>query len=629
MKRRWWVFALVALLGTGCATSTPVDCPERATLTEDGLDCEATPGTFGADGGMGGMGGGGTGGAGPVTCDDLDCDDGNECTEDSCEDAACVHATVDDGTLCTIEGVAGVCKAGACLDCRVEDCRPVYPCTEQGIRDAIEDGGDVIIGCETPTTVTLTEGVLEIANEVSLDGLGNLTLDADQKSRVFDVLEPAVVELVGMSMTGGVSPPVEDRGAISIRAGADLTLRDCRIFGNVANEHAGGLGNSGKVTIIDSEITDNLAGGRGGGLSNNEDMTIVNTLIARNHANDDGGGLYNTSNGVVVMEGSTVSENVADDHGGGIWTSGTSVQITDSQIIDNRADEGGGGFRLWNADELIVIGSVIARNVTGSQYGGGIKSFASVVSLQRTLVTQNATNEGRGGAVYNDEGSVLEVIDSVLSENVAEHGGGVYAVRATSRFIRSAVVSNEAVGFGGGFRIFGRGPSEYDLVLENCTVSDNEAGEIGGGITSRRSPLLRIIHTTIASNSAPIGAGIQQDYETMTELGYSVIHDGCVNSADAPFNSFGHNAVLDLGEDTCALSASESDLVLDTAQMGLGAVSDNGGPTPTRLPAGESLLVDAIPPEACHVDVTDDQRGQIRGNGSPCDIGAVERQVDD
>src|SRR5690606_28129492 len=60
----------------------------------------------------------------------------------------------------------------------------------------------------------------------------------------------------------------------------------------------------------------------------------------------------------------------------------------------------------------------------------------------------------------------------------------------------------------------------------------------------------------------------------------------------------------------------------------LGPLAANGGPTMTRLPAATSPLVDAIPVASCRddgaSDVTTDQRGVTRPQGSGCDIGAVE-----
>lgn len=608
---RYWVVSFLV----GCATSVPVDCPEGFELTDDKGDCvpvavdEQDAGPFGD----------------PPTCAALDCDDGNECTVDGCIDASCTNEAIADGNACMANGGAGLCLPGECLaDCSKQDCRPIYPCTEQGIREAIQDGGDVIIGCENPTTVKLTEGVLEIVEDLSLDGLGNLTIDADQKSLVFTTDAPAVAELVGIGITGGVA--AEGRGAISVRSGTELTLRGCRIFGNRANSHGGSLGNSGTLIIIDSEITENVAGGRGGGLSNNETLIIIDSVIARNHALDDGGALYNTSNGVVILERSVVKDNLADDAGGGIWTSGL-VELKNSSVTDNRAGGGAGGIRMWTSAEVRATDSIIARNVA-TREGGGILNRLGVLKLERTAVSQNTSLDYRGGGIYNTEDSILDVIDSIISENVAQHGGAMYQLRGTSRFVRSAVINNVAAGYGGAFRVYGRGPGNYDLTMENCTVSGNEASEVGGGITIRDSVVWRLAHSTLVGNAAPIGAAIQQDQGTILELASSAIHGSCDISQDSPLTSLGFNAVLDLGAETCMLSGSATDQILSDEETSLGPLGYNGGPTPTHMPGPGSLLIDAIPAESCAA-LLEDQRSEPRGGASPCDIGAVEVQPTD
>jgi hypothetical protein len=75
-------------------------------------------GTAGMGGSAGAGGTGSTGGTdGGVTCESAqDCDDGNQCTEDTCEPIAamCAHTPVGDGTDCDFGGSTGVCTAGTC-----------------------------------------------------------------------------------------------------------------------------------------------------------------------------------------------------------------------------------------------------------------------------------------------------------------------------------------------------------------------------------------------------------------------------------------------------------------------------------------------------------------------------------
>ena len=66
-------------------------------------------------------------------CSAIDCDDGNECTADTCDPAVemCVHTPVGDGVACDFDGLPGVCIAGQCEEdpCASLDCDDGNQCT--------------------------------------------------------------------------------------------------------------------------------------------------------------------------------------------------------------------------------------------------------------------------------------------------------------------------------------------------------------------------------------------------------------------------------------------------------------------------------------------------------------------
>ena len=617
MQRLSRFFAPILLAVVGCATSVPVECPQGFLVASDGLDCAPAVLNERPDGGN--VDGG-------QKCDSLDCDDRNECTADGCTAEVCTNEPLEDGTTCTFQSSAGRCEAGECVvDCAIEDCRPVYACTEQGLRDAVRDGGDLLVGCIAPTTVTLTEGVLIMDKDTSLDGLGNLTVDADGQSRVFEVIAPAIVELVGTGMTGGVSPPTTNGGAITIQGGSELTTRNCDIFGNVGSNSCGGLGSSGTVTIIDSRVFGNLANARGGGLCNNEYMTLIDSTVSANQALEDGGGIYNTSNGVLTLERSTVSDNLATDNGGGIWTSGALVTLEHSSVTDNRA-RGAAGVRLWTSAEVRVTDSVVSGNVA-AEGGGGFAAYEGRIRLERSILTNNVATGANGGGI-DMEKSILDAVDTVFSHNLAEGGAAIYTRESTVRLLRTTVFANQASSVAGAIRAYGPTPALYDVTLVNCTLSDNSAAIKGGAIASRTSAKVLIAHSTLYDNIAPFASGLLAESAATFEVGFSAIHDGCAGSADAVFTSNGYNAALDVDTDACALGAA-SDRILSTGEMNLGELRTSAGLTPTHVPGSESLLVDAIPSDLCDGDIVEDQRGSLRGGGTPCDIGAVELQPSD
>jgi hypothetical protein len=68
-------------------------------------------------------------------CDGVDCSDGNDCTEDVCApaDGSCSNPNETDGIACDLSGEAGICMSGMCEEavlCEDVDCSDGNDCTE-------------------------------------------------------------------------------------------------------------------------------------------------------------------------------------------------------------------------------------------------------------------------------------------------------------------------------------------------------------------------------------------------------------------------------------------------------------------------------------------------------------------
>jgi len=125
--------------GSRIEGTEPGDCEDGADNDADGLfdcadpSCEASPLCGGGAGGASGTGGAG-GAGGSMLCADVDCDDQNECTADACNpaDGECDYTLIADGLPCDFGGLPGVCTAGVCEDamlCAGLDCDDGNDCT--------------------------------------------------------------------------------------------------------------------------------------------------------------------------------------------------------------------------------------------------------------------------------------------------------------------------------------------------------------------------------------------------------------------------------------------------------------------------------------------------------------------
>jgi hypothetical protein len=232
----------------------------------------------------------------------------------------------------------------------------VFPCTEQGIRDAIaEGGGPHTFDCDGPQTV-VTDAEIVIDNDVILDGEGNLTVDGDHGHRVFSVPEGVMAELRWLTVTRGyVSGGGVTDGGGGVASEGTLTIRGCVISNNAAGGPVGapgiggGILNARQMTIIDTTVTWNsVTHGTGGGIYNSGSatLTLVNSTVSNNDGAFDGsgavgGGIHNV--GELTIVNSTVSENSAHNYlsaGGGIYSSGR-MSLINSTVSGNSADSAG------------------------------------------------------------------------------------------------------------------------------------------------------------------------------------------------------------------------------------------------------------------------------------------------
>jgi hypothetical protein len=559
-------------------------------------------------------------------CDDVGCEDDNDCTEGSCdlEDGSCNNTPRADWTPCS----TGACYGGMC--------GTIFPCTEQGIRDAIEVGvGPFTFACEGPTTVS-TQDTIVVDHDVILDGEGNLTLDGMGKHPVLSV-STANAELRNLTVAGGWSPEYD--GAAGIDNHGTLTLASVTLTGNVGTG-AGAIFNDGPLTLIDSDVSDNEA------------------LL--------GAGIRNRKNGILVLNDGNVSRNSAVDSGGGIFNEGT-MTSRGTTISENSAHENDGGGIFNGPDAILMLSNCAVSGNTAGYDGGGIRGFSlsgegdGVITVIDTVVSRNSAI-GEGGGIAN-RSATLTLTNSTVSENTARLGGGIYSTSRLS--VTDSVVSGNTAENGAGIRCAG----SPDFTLSNSTVSGNTANNRGGGISSTCATTLR--NSTISGNAAARGGGIES-YASHAELimidstlsgnvgggirilasgAATLIHNTIFGNDGVDISDSGRAVLLRnnliVGEcdfgffdpsseggnlespgNTCELTDPSDQANVSAEQLDLGPLQDNGGPTLTHLPEPRSVAIDVIPQAACidagGAPLTTDQRGIARPQGPMCDVGAVE-----
>jgi hypothetical protein len=448
----------------------------------------------------------------------------------------------------------------------------VWPCTEQGIRDAITfGGGPHTFACDGPTVVT-TQATIDIDNDVILDGDGNLTVDGNRSHGVFRVQPTIRAELRRVTVARG------------------------RTVFDMSSTAGAGIHNQGDLRIDGCSVVENESNGIAGGIYSSEgSLEIANSVISKN----EGGGI--SAGGDVLIEDSSISENL----GPGILNFGR-LTIWRTTIADNETEFSGGG--IYNSGDLQLASSTVSGNTAGR--GGGIYNVGYLWVFQ-TAIDGNTADEGSG--IYGSDAlrfegdlslsslGLIEVQNSTISNNTADRGAGIHSI-------------------------------SLRMTVWNSTFSGNVASEEGGALyiggTTLGASTTYLTMSTIANNTAPLGSAVLGAGETPTVRFSGTIVDGDCHGTDAAVVWMSQGSNIESPGDSCDFGQGSDMVNVTNGQLRLDVLADNGGETETHLPMMGSVVIDAIPAEQCSEVLPAspllDQRVVSRPQGIGCDVGSVE-----
>ena len=296
------------------------------------------------------------------------------------------------------------------------------------------------------------------------------------------------------------------------------------------------------------------------------------------------------------------------------------------------------------------------RNGHLSGAGAGISNSGNLTILNCTVSGNTQVTSGWGGGIYNDNGSTLNVTNSIISGNSANGAGGGIANFGTLSLTNSTISGNSSSNSGGGIFTYsdctlnvtnstisgntatlsGGGIFTYSvLILTNTTLSGNSTsgtGSGGGGLLTAGGPgTATLTNVTITDNHAAGNGGGVLLLDGNDKLRNTIVA-GNVSEDDASTNNIhfnmdtsaaSSNNLIGPGE-TGGLTATNGNQI-NVANPGLGALANNGGPTQTHalLPSSPALNAGSNT-LATNAGLTTDQRGFARIVNTTVDIGAFE-----
>ena len=308
------------------------------------------------------------------------------------------------------------------------------------------------------------------------------------------------------------------------------------------------------------------------------------------------------------------------------------ITIANGRVTNNQ----GGG--IINAGQLTIADCVLKGNtVAGSsgsiaRIGGAIANAATNagparLTVQRCLIEDNSSS-GDGGGIGNftlaSTTAELTVRDSTFTGNHATWGGAIaqyaqFGGSSLGQISNSTISNNASTNDGAGIDsdvLSGSGSNQLTLI--NTTILGNSSSRSGGGVSSvLPGSIFRYRNTIVAGNTAAVtGNDLFQ-----SNLGSDTVFQGG--------NLIGNSAGLIF---FTSHSSDQIGTAANPINPLLGPLANNGGPTPSHMPAPGSPAIDGALNLFCPAT---DKRGQTRpvdgnGNGSAvCDSGAVEIQSDE
>ncbi|MCH8477252.1 MAG: CSLREA domain-containing protein [Wenzhouxiangella sp.] len=452
-----------------------------------------------------------------------------------------------------------------------------------------------------------------LAAKITVDTLEDVVAEDGQCS-----LREAIMNANGASQAGSIDCPAGDMAGNVIVFDAKLAGQPIVLDGEQLTVPSRNLviqgpviGDSGGI-VIDGDLRSRVLQVAGPG--QHVEVTLRDLTLTRGWINE----TSQRGAGLLVANVQALAENIV--------VSGSVTQSPGSN---------GAGIQVFTAELALVDSQVINNRVEGTGVSGaGVSVLGDALSLIRSQVlgnrTQGPSANGAGihAASWGATASVVSLVDSTISGNLTEgsngFGAGLWMDKGSLGISGSTISDNSASAGAGGISV-----NELDMTMINSTVSGNSAVAAGAGLQLRLSTV-SMLHGTVAFNSSGSGSAHDiavigsSDVPSILFLTHSLVvqeqaaRPTCLIGADASIVQAGSLS-------THASCTGEATL---PESIGLEALADNGGLTPThRLTPGSVAVAGAGDCPLDH-DIVFDQRGQPRpgGNSGACDVGAFESQ---
>jgi len=363
------------------------------------------------------------------------------------------------------------------------------PCIYETILSGDLAGNDIAVAdpCDLPSEPSRTDNCFHV-----------LTCDGPGDSTIMD----------GVTITGGNANGVfpHNIGGGMYNVDTDIVIRRCCFRGNTALYAAGMRNLSGSPTLEDCTFSGNASQRTGGGLYNYDSSPTLTRCTFSNNWGKHAAGMYVYNDSSPILTDCAFQDNVAVLDGGGLNVYNTSdPNITRCTFSGNRSGRAGGG--IWGGGTGMLSDCLISDNWAGEQGGGMFIDKRSATVLTRCEFNNNSTDADGGGIAGGGTGTLS---DCLISDNRAgEQGGGMFIDEGAAPMLTRCEFSNNSTDADGG-GIAGGGTG----TLSDCLISDNRAGELGGGMFIDEGSAPMLTRCEFSNNSTNADGGGMYSHST-------------------------------------------------------------------------------------------------------------------
>lgn len=327
---------------------------------------------------------------------------------------------------------------------------------------------------------------------------------------------------------------------------------------------------------------------------------------------------------------------------------GRPAQALPALTVDTTVDEADGDCQLDGDCSLRDAVALIDVNGTITVPAGNYQLSLGEIVIDRSMTLEGAgarttlldadassrifhlTAPGNSGDIFI---SGLTLTNGAAPEN---EGGGVIRLDGSGLYLLDCTLSNSVAEVGGAIASYGVDPASSYLLVNQSTITGNQA--FAGGAIFTSSAYFFANNTTISGNSAELAAVYAVDSEV--NLLYNTIANNFGGGLDASGFVYLHGNILDQNTPANCLYAevmsSGETISSDSSCFLVGPgdifgvaslllpLANNGGPTDTHELPANSPAVDTATIACGTTDLYRDQRGVLRPQGASCDRGAFE-----